>query len=138
VKNNGATDPANLTMLDLLITHATLPDGRTDMSLAVQDGRFVDITAGPLQAPAHRVLDAGGSQCRRAAGGTPCGRGVAADHKAGREADRSAGQGSHRRRAVVAWRSSSRSWPLRWTVRATSQWGHITTSPQLRQLKKAR
>jgi cytosine deaminase len=47
-------------MLDLLITHATLPDGRTDMSLAVQDGRFVDITAGPLQAPAHRVLDAGG------------------------------------------------------------------------------
>ena len=47
-------------MLDLLITHATLPDGRTDMSLAVQDGRFVDITAGPLQAPAHQVLDAGG------------------------------------------------------------------------------
>ena len=47
-------------MLDLLITHATLPDGRTDMSLAVQDGRFVDISDGPLQAPAHQVLDAGG------------------------------------------------------------------------------
>ncbi|QHI97120.1 amidohydrolase family protein [Xylophilus rhododendri] len=46
-------------MLDLLVTHATLPDGRTDMSLAVQDGRFVEIAAG-LQVPAHETLDAGG------------------------------------------------------------------------------
>ena len=46
-------------MLDLLVTNATLPDGRTGMSLAVQDGCFVEITAG-LQAPAHETLDAGG------------------------------------------------------------------------------
>ncbi len=47
-------------MLDLLVTHATLPDGRTDMSLAVRDGRFVDVVAGPLQAPARQTLDAQG------------------------------------------------------------------------------
>ena len=47
-------------MLDLLVTHATLPDGRTDMSLAVQDGRFTEISAGPLNAPARETLDAGG------------------------------------------------------------------------------
>jgi cytosine/creatinine deaminase len=46
-------------MLDLLVTHATLPDGRTDMSLAVQHGRFVEIAPG-LDAPAHQTLDAGG------------------------------------------------------------------------------
>jgi cytosine deaminase len=46
-------------MLDLLVTNATLPDGRTGMSLAVQDGRFVEISAG-LQAPAHETLDAAG------------------------------------------------------------------------------
>jgi cytosine deaminase len=46
-------------MLDLLVTHASLPDGRTDMSLAVQDGRFVEI-APHLDAPAHERLDAGG------------------------------------------------------------------------------
>jgi cytosine deaminase len=46
-------------MLDLLITHATLPDGRTDMSIAVQDGRIVEVTAG-LQAPARETVDAGG------------------------------------------------------------------------------
>ena len=44
-------------MLDLLVTHATLPDGRTDMSVAVQDGRIVEVAAG-LQAPAHSTLDA--------------------------------------------------------------------------------
>jgi cytosine deaminase len=27
-------------MLDLLITRATLPDGRTNMSVAIQDGRL--------------------------------------------------------------------------------------------------
>ena len=46
-------------MLDLLVTHATLPDGRSDMSLAVRDGRFVEVAAG-LQAPAHHVIDAQG------------------------------------------------------------------------------
>ncbi|MEZ5631285.1 MAG: amidohydrolase family protein [Burkholderiaceae bacterium] len=46
-------------MLDLLVTHATLPDGRTDVSVAVQDGRIVEVTPG-LQAPAHETMDAGG------------------------------------------------------------------------------
>jgi cytosine/creatinine deaminase len=46
-------------MLDLLITRATLPDGRSDMSVAVQDGRIVEVTEG-LQAPAHQTLDATG------------------------------------------------------------------------------
>ncbi|RDI16872.1 amidohydrolase family protein [Pseudacidovorax intermedius] len=46
-------------MLDLLITHATLPDGRTDQSIAVQGGRIVEVSAG-LDAPAHETLDAGG------------------------------------------------------------------------------
>jgi len=46
-------------MLDLLVTNATLPDGRTGMSLAVRDGRFTEITAG-LRAPAQETLDAGG------------------------------------------------------------------------------
>lgn len=46
-------------MLNLLITHATLPDGRTDMSIAVQDGRIVEVTAG-LDVPAHEKLDARG------------------------------------------------------------------------------
>jgi cytosine deaminase len=46
-------------MLDLLITHATLPDGRSNMSVAVQDGRITEVTEG-LQAPAHETVDAGG------------------------------------------------------------------------------
>jgi len=46
-------------MLDLLIHNATLPDGRTAMSVAVQEGRIVEVTAG-LMAPAHEVLDAQG------------------------------------------------------------------------------
>ncbi len=46
-------------MLDLLVTNAALPDGRTGMSVAVQAGRIVEVTAG-LQAPAHEVLDAQG------------------------------------------------------------------------------
>ena len=53
---HGRTDIA---MLDLLITHATLLDGRTDMSVAVQDGRIVAVTEG-LQAPAHETVDAAG------------------------------------------------------------------------------
>ncbi len=46
-------------MLDLLITNATLPDGRKDLSIAVRDGRIVEVTAG-LQAPAHETVDAQG------------------------------------------------------------------------------
>ena len=46
-------------MLDLLIHNATLPDGRTAMSVAVQNGTIVEVSAG-LQAPAHQTLDAQG------------------------------------------------------------------------------
>ncbi|WP_137893675.1 amidohydrolase family protein [Ramlibacter sp. 2FC] len=46
-------------MLDLLITHATLPDGRSDMSVAVQDGRITEVSQG-LSAAAHEVVDAQG------------------------------------------------------------------------------
>ena len=46
-------------MLDLLITHANLPDGRTDMGVAVQGGRITEVVAG-LNAPAHETLDAEG------------------------------------------------------------------------------
>jgi cytosine/creatinine deaminase len=46
-------------MLDLLVTNATLPDGRRDMSLAVQGGRIVEAAAG-LRAAATEILDAQG------------------------------------------------------------------------------
>ena len=46
-------------MLDLLVRNAALVDGRSNMSVAVQAGRIVEVSAG-LQAPAHEVLDAGG------------------------------------------------------------------------------
>ena len=46
-------------MLDLLIQNATLPDGRTNMSVAVRAGQIVEVAAG-LSAPAHEVLDAQG------------------------------------------------------------------------------
>jgi len=46
-------------MLDLLITHATLPDGRANMSVAVQDGRITEVSEG-LVAPAHETIDAQG------------------------------------------------------------------------------
>lgn len=46
-------------MLDLLVTNATLPDGRTGMAVAVQGGRIVEVAPG-LQAPASETLDAGG------------------------------------------------------------------------------
>ena len=45
-------------MLDLLITNATLPDGRRHMSIAVQDGRIAEVTEG-LHAHAHETVDAG-------------------------------------------------------------------------------
>ena len=46
-------------MLDLLIHNATLPDGRTNMSVAVQNGRIDDVAPG-LQAPATETIDAQG------------------------------------------------------------------------------
>ncbi|SCK54040.1 cytosine deaminase [Variovorax sp. HW608] len=46
-------------MLDLLIHNATLPDGSRNMSVAVRDGRIVEVAQG-LQAAAHEVLDANG------------------------------------------------------------------------------
>jgi cytosine deaminase len=46
-------------MLDLLITHATLPDGRCNMSVAVQNGTILEVTEG-LQAPAQESVDAQG------------------------------------------------------------------------------
>lgn len=46
-------------MLDLLVKNATLPDGRVDMSIAVQDVRIAEVSAG-LAAPAHETLDARG------------------------------------------------------------------------------
>jgi cytosine deaminase len=46
-------------MLDLLIQNTTLPDGRTGMSIAVQNGKITAVEAG-LQAPAHETVDAGG------------------------------------------------------------------------------
>ena len=46
-------------MLDLLIHNAKLPDGRSQMSVAVRAGKIVEVAAG-LQAPAHQTLDAQG------------------------------------------------------------------------------
>ena len=46
-------------MLDLLVTHATLPDGRTGLSIAVESGRIVEI-APSITGDAHRTLDAEG------------------------------------------------------------------------------
>jgi cytosine deaminase len=46
-------------MLDLLITNASLPDGRTGMSVAVQNGRITEVAPG-LSAPAAETIDAGG------------------------------------------------------------------------------
>jgi cytosine deaminase len=46
-------------MLDLLLTNATLPDGRTGMSVAVQGGKITEVTPG-LQAPARETVDAAG------------------------------------------------------------------------------
>jgi cytosine deaminase len=46
-------------MLDLLLTNATLPDGRSGMSVAVQSGRITDVAPG-LAAPARETVDARG------------------------------------------------------------------------------
>ena len=46
-------------MLDLLVTNANLPDGRLGMSIAVQNGKIVEVKE-VLTAPSHETLDAGG------------------------------------------------------------------------------
>ena len=46
-------------MLDLLISNARLADGRERMTVAVQDGRIVEVTEA-LDAPAHEKIDAQG------------------------------------------------------------------------------
>ncbi len=46
-------------MLDLLVKNATLPDRRGTMSIAVQDGKIVEVTQG-LDAPAREVINADG------------------------------------------------------------------------------
>ena len=46
-------------MLDLLVVNATLPDGRQNMTVAVRDGKIVEVAEG-LHAPAQEVLDAQG------------------------------------------------------------------------------
>lgn len=46
-------------MLDLLITDASLPDGRTGISVAVEAGRIKEVRQG-LQAPARETVDARG------------------------------------------------------------------------------
>ena len=46
-------------MLDLLIQNASLPDGRQQMSVAVKNGKIVEVSPG-LNAPAHQTLDAQG------------------------------------------------------------------------------
>nr|WP_316641381.1 amidohydrolase family protein [uncultured Roseateles sp.] len=48
-----------MSQLDLLITHATLADGRRNIGVAVREGRIVEVTPG-LQAPAHETVDAQG------------------------------------------------------------------------------
>jgi cytosine/creatinine deaminase len=50
-------------MLDLLITHATLPDGRRDVYVAVKDGKIIDVSHGLSTIPsanARETLDAQG------------------------------------------------------------------------------
>ncbi|CAM3406406.1 amidohydrolase family protein [Polaromonas hydrogenivorans] len=46
-------------MLDLLVKNASLPDGRTGISVAVQDGLITEVAPG-LDAPAYEAIDARG------------------------------------------------------------------------------
>jgi len=48
-------------MIDLLIINAALPDGRTSMSIAVQNGKITEVTQSPITgAQAHETIDAAG------------------------------------------------------------------------------
>jgi cytosine/creatinine deaminase len=49
----------NAPMLDLLITNATLPDGRTGMAVAVQSGKIIEVSTA-LHAAAAQSVDAQG------------------------------------------------------------------------------
>ncbi len=51
--------PPPTVMADLLVTHATLPDGRTGIDVLVADGRIVDV-APRIDAAAARTIDAQG------------------------------------------------------------------------------
>src|SRR5262245_53721356 len=46
-------------MLDLLITNATLPDGRTGIGIAIENGRIVEVRE-QLSAGARETVDAAG------------------------------------------------------------------------------
>ena len=47
-------------MLDLLIQNATLPDGRTHMSVAVHNGKITEVTEGPISVSVRETVDATG------------------------------------------------------------------------------
>ena len=47
-------------MLDLLIENASLPDGRTKMSIAVQNGKIIEVSAGPIIAAARETINTSG------------------------------------------------------------------------------
>ena len=47
-------------MLALLIQNASLPDGRTNVSVAVQNGKITEVTEGPISAAAAETVDAKG------------------------------------------------------------------------------
>ncbi len=50
-----------MSLLDLLITNASLPEGRTGMSIAVLNGKITEVTQGPIAgAQAAETVDAGG------------------------------------------------------------------------------
>jgi cytosine deaminase len=46
-------------MLDLLIKNANLPDGRTGVDIAIQDGRIAEVAA-HIAAAARETIDAAG------------------------------------------------------------------------------
>jgi len=48
-----------MSQLDLLITNASLSDGRRNIGVAVREGRIVEVSEG-LHAPAHETVDAQG------------------------------------------------------------------------------
>ena len=47
-------------MLDLLIENASLPDGRTKMSIAVQNGKITEVSEGPIIAAARETINTSG------------------------------------------------------------------------------
>jgi len=47
-------------MLDLLIQNASLPDGRTHMSVAVQNGKITQVAEDPIGAAALTTINATG------------------------------------------------------------------------------